>query len=107
MLLSVDDVNEKVGYLRSCAIGELERACVHTFVEHEQEILDGTFKGSLVKNLEPRIRDAYTHCAEVSVARIYKSKDVVDIELAGYRIISQLIELFTDAVMFPFRRAIM
>ena len=101
VLDTVDDINEKIGYLRSCAIGELERACVSTFVSHEQEILDGTFTGSLVKNLEPRIREAYRLCTEVSVARIYKSKDVVDIELAGYRIISQLIELFTDAVMFP------
>ncbi len=97
----VTDVNEQVVYLRSSVIGTLERECVHTFVEHEQEILDGTFTGSLVDHISPSVHEAYQHCQEVSLQKIYRSKDVLDIELAGYRIISQLIDLFTDAAMHP------
>ena len=36
-----------------------------------------------------------------SFAKIYRSKDVVDIEVAGYKIIYTLIDLFTTAVMSP------
>ncbi len=103
VLNSVDDANERIVYLRSCAIGELERECVNTFIQNEQAILDGTLQGSLVKNLCPRLRDAYANSAEISARRIYRYKDVVDIELAGYRIISTLIDLFTQAAMHPDR----
>ena len=49
------------------------------------------------------LREAYTHCSQVAVARIYRAKDVLDVELAGYRVISTLIELMTEAVMHPDR----
>ena len=71
------------------------------FVENEEAILNGTFEGSLVKNLPENIRNTYFHCSEVSVEKIYKNKNVVDIELAGYKIISQLIDLFVEAAMYP------
>ncbi len=103
VMRQVDDVNERIVYLRSCAIGNLERECVRTFVENERAILDGTFAGSLVKNIRPSLARAYEACARTSFARIYKSKDVVDVELAGYRIISELIDLFTEAAMHPER----
>ena len=38
---------------------------------------------------------------EKSFKDIYSAKDVIDIELAGFKVISTLIELFTDAVMNP------
>jgi dGTPase len=40
------DRNEQIVYLRACVIGKLENECVNTFVEHEEEILSGTFSGS-------------------------------------------------------------
>ncbi len=98
---SVDDINERIVYLRSCAIGTLERECVNAFVNNEHDILGGTFTGSLISHVTPRIRDAYEQCVKVSKAKIYNSKDVVDIELAGYKIIYTLIQLFTTAAMTP------
>ncbi len=97
----VDDKNEKIAYLRSSAIGVLESSCVQVFIENEDKILGGTFEGSLISQLPPRIRDAYSICSSVSFEKIYRNKNVVDIELAGYRIITQLIDLFVDAAMYP------
>lgn len=97
----VTDRNELIVYYRSCAIGELERECVRVFVENEEAILAGTFEGSLIKNTCTRIREAYEKCSAVAVSRIYNSRDVIDTELAGYKIIYTLVELFTDAVMIP------
>jgi dGTPase len=99
----VDDINEQIVYLRSGVIGTLIDECIETFIANEEKILDGTFEGSLIKNIQPRVRDAYRRCVDISVKRIYSSKDVVDIELAGYRIISTLIDLFTTATMHPDR----
>lgn len=100
-LTEVSDTNEQIVYLRSRAIGALEAACVDVFVENEQSILDGTFSGSLILHTPDRIREAYLRCEAKSYEKIYFSKDVLDIELAGYRIISTLIRLFTDASMNP------
>ena len=99
----IDDKNEQIVYLRSYAIGTLEHECVRVFVENEEDILAGTFKGALIDHCRPEILAAYKKCVEASYAKIYHSKDVVDIELAGYKIIRTLIELFTDAAMHPER----
>lgn len=97
----VDDPNENIVYFRSCAIGALERECVRVFVENEEAILNGTFEGSLIQHACPLIHDAYEACVKVAYARIYRSREVVDTELAGYKIMSTLIHLFTDAAMNP------
>lgn len=97
------DPNEQVVYLRACVIGKLENECVQAFVEHEQEILDGTFSGSLIDSISPLCREAYRQCARLSVARIYKSRPVLDVELSGYKIMATLMEQMVEAVMHPDR----
>ena len=97
----VNDINEQIAYLRSSVIGLLVRECTRVFLEHEQEILAGTFEGALIKHISEGPAAAYNHCAEISLKRIYRSQDVLDIELAGFRIISTLLELMVDAVTLP------
>lgn len=97
----VDDVNEKIVYLRSTIIGILVDECAQVFLDNEESILNGTFEGSLIKNISEIPKNAYKKCTDVSVNLIYKSKDVLDIELAGHRIIGFLIETFIDAIQNP------
>lgn len=97
----VVDKGERIVYYRSCAINALERACVKVFLDNENEILNGTFEGNLINYMDPVMKDGYTKCAELSRKRIYKCKDVTDIDLAGYQIIYTLLELMTDAVQHP------
>lgn len=97
----VSDINEQIVYLRSSVIGALERECVKVFIENEEKILNGCFEGSLIKNISPDLNAAYKNCTSISAKKIYQSKDVVDIELAGYKVISTLIDLFTTAAMNP------
>ena len=101
VMSKVDDVNEQIAYLRSCAIGVLVRECVRVFIESEEQILCGMFEGSLIKHVSDAVLEAYRTCERVSVSKIYKNKNVLDIELSGYKIISQLIDLFVEAVMTP------
>ena len=97
----VTDVNEQIAYLRSVVIGLLVEACVDVFVAHEAEILSGEFSGPLLKHAGEPLKAAYEHSAAVSLEKIYRSKDVLDIELAGFRIITTLVDLMIEAVMSP------
>ena len=97
------DDNEKVVYLRARVIGLLENECVQTFVAHEQEILSGTFSGSLIDNISERPHEAYCRCARLSAQRIYRSKVVLDVELSGYKIMETLMQQMTEAIMHPER----
>lgn len=97
----VKDVNEQVAYLRSTVIGLLVKDCVKVFVSHEQELLEGTFEGTLIKHVSEQRKKAYEQCAKLSVRRIYQSRDVVDVELAGFQVISTLIDLMIEAVTHP------
>ena len=97
----VTDTNEQIAYLRSSAIGVLVKECTKVFLEHENEILNGKFTSTLIKGMHPKIKEAYQNCSDTAFGKIYYSKDVVDIELAGYKVITTLIDLMIDAVRFP------
>ena len=97
----LDDPNEQIGYLRSRVIGELVGSCARAFADNEESILDGTLSTSLVKLSSPTLSEAYAYCARVAESRIYCSSDVVDIEIAGNRIINYLMDVLMDAVMNP------
>ncbi len=98
---TVSDPNEKIAYLRSCVVGALVEQCALTFIDNEQAILDGTFEGSLLSHVRQLERDGYARCNDLSWKKIYRSSEVVDIELAGNRIITFLMERLTDAVTRP------
>ena len=99
----VTDNNEQVVYMRASVIGKLENECVRTFVEHEEEILNGTFEGSIIGNIAPLQREAYRRCTEISYQKIYHSKPVLDIELSGYKIMETLMSVFVNAAVNPKR----
>jgi hypothetical protein len=55
----VDDVNEKIAYLRSSIIGLLVDECSRVFLENEEELLEGTFNTTLIKQVNPKAKEAY------------------------------------------------
>ncbi|TGG36765.1 dGTP triphosphohydrolase [Duncaniella freteri] len=101
VMSNVDDPNERIAYLRSCIIGILVEKCADAFAAHEQEILDGSFSGSLLDHITPLEKECYRKCEELSWNKIYCASDVVEIELAGTRIISFLIDELVNAVSDP------
>lgn len=97
------DENEKVVYMRASVIGKLENECVAAFLAHEEEILAGTFEGSLIDHISERQKKAYKECEKISYSKIYQSKPVLDIELSGYKIMATLMEVFIEAAINPSR----
>lgn len=100
---NITDRNEMIVYMRACVIGLLVNKCVETFIEHEEEILMGAFEGSLIEHIPVLQRYAYRCCVEKSVAKIYNSKPVLDVELSGYKILETLMSQMTEAVVNPNR----
>ncbi|MCG0164023.1 MULTISPECIES: deoxyguanosinetriphosphate triphosphohydrolase [Phocaeicola] len=97
----VTDINEQIAYLRSSVIGALIKECTRVFTENEEKILTGEFEGTLIMHICSPLKEAYDNCSAIAFQRIYRSSDVLDIELAGFRVISTLIDLMINAVRSP------
>ncbi|MBD5358157.1 MAG: dNTP triphosphohydrolase [Bacteroides sp.] len=100
-LSHLDDPNEQVGYLRSNAIGAMVGECARVFADNEERLLAGEPIGPLVKLMEPRLSDAYDVCSKVAENKIYYAPDVIDVEIAGNRILTYLLDVLMDAVLHP------
>lgn len=99
--LIVTDINEQIAYLRSSVIGSLIKECTQVFIDNEEKILEGKFEGALIKHINSPLKEAYESCSKIAFQKIYCSGDVLDIELAGFRVISTLIDLMINAVRSP------
>ncbi|GAA0872889.1 deoxyguanosinetriphosphate triphosphohydrolase [Gangjinia marincola] len=87
---------DRVSYLRALAIGVLINEAAENFIKHEKEILNGTFSKALmdVSAYSAQINDIL----KISVENIYQSKEVVEKEIAGYKILSTLLDHFCGAI---------
>ena len=88
---------DRLSYLRALAINTLIMDAVQVFMDNEASILKGTFEVSLLD------RSKYTaqiaDIIKLSVDRIYNAQEVVEKEIAGYRIISDILEVYTKALI--------
>ncbi|MBR6432479.1 MAG: dNTP triphosphohydrolase, partial [Muribaculaceae bacterium] len=103
VMARVADPNEKVGYMRSCIVGLLVQECAQTFVAREAEIMSGTFEGSLIDHVSARAIEGYQRCSDLAFEKLYRAGYVVDVDLAGNRIINLLLEKLIEAVLHPER----
>ncbi|MBN1926202.1 MAG: deoxyguanosinetriphosphate triphosphohydrolase [Prolixibacteraceae bacterium] len=95
----VTDRNEQIAYLRAGVIGLLVNNCIGAYIENEEAIMAGKFNGQLMKAISPVASQAMGNVIEVSVNRVYCHPSVIEIELAGYKIISTLLQHFADAAL--------
>lgn len=86
---------EKIGFLRALAIGDLMEECTTLFLDHENDILTGKFDRALADDCHSK--DALKNIIDVSVEKIYRARKVVEIEAAGHQVIPGLLEEFVIA----------
>ena len=98
---TIGDRNERIAYLRAKAINILVEACAEVFIEHEEEILRGAFAGTLVSRMPERLYVAYRANSAVAQSEIYTARAVIDVELAGHRIFSELIDKVMHSLLHP------
>ncbi|WP_439132057.1 deoxyguanosinetriphosphate triphosphohydrolase [Polaribacter sp.] len=87
---------DRTAYLRAIAISALIDEAVNIFLNNEKAILEGDFEKSLLDKCkyEAQINDIIN----ISIEKIYNSKEVIEKEVAGYRIIADLLDVFVNAL---------
>ncbi|WP_397445876.1 deoxyguanosinetriphosphate triphosphohydrolase [Polaribacter sp. R77954] len=87
---------DRTAYLRAIAISALIDEAVALFLNNEKAILEGSFEKSLLEKCkyEAQINDIIA----ISRAKIYNSTEVIEKEVAGYRIIADLLDVFVNAL---------
>jgi dGTPase len=94
----IDDLNEKISYLRAKAINLLTMKAAHIFLENREKILHGTFNDTLLDNIENNY-GAFKEVMKISNEKIYNHDTVLEIEIAGYNVMSELLALFVPALL--------
>jgi len=92
---------DRTAYLRAIAINSLIDEAVKIFLENEDSILKGAFDKSLLDKCkyEAQINDII----KISIDKIYNSKEVIEKEVAGYKIIADLLDVFVTALNNKFK----
>ena len=87
---------DRVSYLRALAINTLINEATSIFLANENAILKGEFTTSLLEKCkyEAQINDIIN----ISISKIYRSQEVVEKEVAGYKIIADLLDVFITAL---------
>jgi dGTPase len=88
---------DRLSYLRALAINTLIQDAADVFIAHESEILEGSFRHSLLS--KSRYKAQTEDIIGISVEKIYQSSEVLEKEIAGYRVIGDLLEVFTGAAV--------
>jgi dGTPase len=85
-------LNEKLGVLRALVIGRLVDECTSMFLDQEQAILAGKFDSALTDVVPSK--KALDSIAQVSIDKIYRSRNVVEIEASGHEVLPGLLHEF-------------
>lgn len=98
IFLQINDANEAITYLRAKAINTLILESSDIFMKNKEDILAGNFAGSLIDNIEKNC-GALKEVINISVDKIYSHPSVIEIEIAGFYVMSHLLNLFIPAVL--------
>jgi dGTPase len=87
--------SDRLAYLRSLAINTLVTEAAAVFIKNEEAILKGDFSESLLN--KSKYKAQIEDIIKISVEKIYKSKEVTDKEIAGYKILQTLLDVYTTS----------
>jgi dGTPase len=97
----VSDDNERIAYFRAMVIGKLTRECAQLFIAMIDDFNPTSKIIPLFNNLPEPSKSAMERVREISLIKIYNDRAVVEIEIAGYKILGTLLEAFITAVVEP------
>lgn len=95
-----NDENETIAYLRAKAINYLTKRCSEIFLDKKDKIISGNFNSDLISEI-PEAAKVIENIKNISKKYIYNAYSVSKIEIAGFRIMSGLIEDFIEAALTP------
>jgi dGTPase len=86
---------DRISYLRALAIGSLISDAVAVFMNNEKAILAGEFPYSLMDKSQYKAQ--MNDIIQISVKNVYQSREVVQKEVMGYKVINTLLDCFCNA----------
>ena len=89
------DEKDRIGYLRAVTINELVNELAKVFLDEEKNILSGKFENELISEIKRA--NALKRIKDISIAKIYKSRSVVEREVAGYEVLGGLLDTFINS----------
>jgi len=95
-LRRIKDDKGKVEFLRAKVINEAVGQTITCFLDHEQDILNGRFDEPLLSQLPAR--GPMGQLVQVARERIYNAPEVVGIQTAGFQVIGELLERFSQVL---------
>lgn len=98
-LQEIDDADAKISLLRAKSISTLIGQCSELFYNEQKTILAGNLNKSLIDSMPEPYRSAMKEIECISVSKIYNYSSVVQIEVAGYKVIGGLLEEFVPAYL--------
>ncbi|WP_316811728.1 deoxyguanosinetriphosphate triphosphohydrolase [Pedobacter heparinus] len=98
-LAEIDDDDAKITLMRAKSISTLIGLCSAVFFNEQQKILNGSFNQSLMEAIEEPFLSLMKTIENVSVKKIYNYSSVVQIEVAGYKVMGGLLEEFIPAYL--------
>lgn len=93
---AIKDRREMIGYLRAKAINKLINESSENFLDKDEEILSGNFDKQLIDGIQSK--DILYEIEKISVENVYKSRNVIQIEVAGFKVVGGLLDMFIEAV---------
>ncbi|MDX5482242.1 MAG: dNTP triphosphohydrolase [Hymenobacteraceae bacterium] len=94
--LTFYDWREEIGYLRARIIGKLIEEVTAVFLQHEQQLLQGTYDKPLINELE--CKPVLDQIKDLSIRLIYQNRPVLEIEAAGFEVLGGLLDAGIKAV---------
>ncbi len=98
VLAKITDNNEAISYLRAKCINGLVMSAARVFASNSDDILKGVFNSTLLDEVEKSC-PFLLNINDISIHKIYNHPSVIEVELAGYNVMSEILSVFVDAVL--------
>ncbi len=92
---SMQSNSDKLSYLRAKAIGALVQEAVTVFIGNERTFLAGEYNKAIADNIPSA--EPLKALTDYAAKNIYNCAGVVETQMAGYRILGDLLEIFCQA----------
>ena len=94
----IGDDNEAVSFLRAMTINTLVNRGAEIFIANMDDILAGKFTSTLIDVISDDC-PSLNKVIQLSIDKIYNHESVVEIEIAGYNVMSELLQMYIPTVL--------
>jgi len=95
---NITNQNEQISYLRAKCINTLTQKSSDLFIENADKMISGNYHSGLLDDLS-QSNSFLQEIEDISIKEIYNHDTVVQLEIAGYRIMNDLLGLFIPAIL--------